>query len=202
MSPRRSVAETRDTHREIVRHAAAVASVAGLEKLSLGGLARDLGMSKAGVAGHFANKEQLQLEAVEAAVAVFTEQVAGVVRDRPPGRAALLDALEAWFAYLERCPLPGGCFLTAAACEYDGRPGPVREAVADAIGRWGRLLRRNVVQAQADGELPAGLDPDQAVFVLQALGPGLNQAVQLHGDPRAGGYARAAARAALGLPPA
>ena len=53
MSPRRSRAEAASTHDAIVREAAEGASEIGLEGISIGSLATSLGMSKAGVAGHF-----------------------------------------------------------------------------------------------------------------------------------------------------
>ena len=197
VSPRRSVADTRDTHHAIVRRAMDVASVAGLDGLSIGGLASDLGMSKAGVAGHFANKQQLQLEAIDGAVELFTATIAPSLRERTPGLDRLRAGVEAWFAYLEDNPFPGGCLIQAAAAEQDGRPGPVRDAVVAADGQWRAFLLRELRTAIEAGELPADTDAGQRCFVLLALGAGLNQAVQLRADPQAGDRARRAARALL-----
>jgi len=198
MSPRRSVAATRDTHEAIVRRAMHVASVAGLEGVTIGRLADDLGMSKAGVAGHFANKEQLQLEAIGAAVALFTARVADATRSARPGAERLLAGLDAWFSYLERSPFPGGCVIEAAVAEQDGRPGPVRDAVAEAVGRWRAFLRGELERALEAGEIAPALEAEPLAFALQALGAGLNQAVQLRGDADAGRHARVAAHALLG----
>src|SRR5437016_3676098 len=69
--PRRAAISAVDalaTRTKIIERAVEVASTAGLEGLTIGNLAGDLGMSKAGVLGHFGSKEALQLAALDAAV--------------------------------------------------------------------------------------------------------------------------------------
>ena len=61
--------------------------------------------------------------------------------------------MDAWLSYLERSVFPGGCFLTAASIEFDDRPGPVRDAIADGFRRWLGVLAAEVGVAQKRGEL-------------------------------------------------
>ena len=197
MSPRRSVAGARDTHAAIVAHAVDVASVEGLEGLTIGRLASDLEMSKAGVIGHFGTKEALQLEALQAATAVFRREVWEPHEHRRPGLPRLTAICEAWIDYLDRGVFPGGCFLTAAACEFDGRPGPVREAVRAALARWRRTLENEVRTARAAGNLPPRTDPALVAFQISAIALATNQGIQLLGDHRTTKHARAAMRAVL-----
>src|SRR3954462_10914120 len=72
------------TRRAILTRATQIASVEGLEGLSLGRLAADLGISKSGLFAHFGSKEELQLMTLRAARRVFYE---APVRPalRPPG---------------------------------------------------------------------------------------------------------------------
>ena len=186
MSPRRSAAAARDTREAIVLRAAEAASTDGLEGLSFGRLAQDLDMSKAGVAGPFGTKEALQLAALDEAVAAFTRNVWEPAAHHEPGLARLTAIARAWTGYLggSRC-LPGGCFLTAAAAEFDGRPGPVRNAVAKNTRRWRKVLAAEARTAIGNGELPEDADPEQIAFELNALAAGANQERQLLGDPRA-----------------
>jgi Tetracyclin repressor-like, C-terminal domain len=99
---------------------------------------------------------------------------------------------EAWLSYLERDVLPGGCFLTAAASEFDGRGGPVRDATRKAWARWLRTIEGEVRTAIEAGELPADTDPEQVAFELNGIVMGLNNALQLHGDRAAPARARRA----------
>ncbi|MFF3504386.1 TetR/AcrR family transcriptional regulator [Streptomyces sp. NPDC003247] len=198
MSPRNSVLETRRTRQRILDRSMAIASVEGLQGLTIGRLATELGMSKAGVLGHFGTKESLQLAVVDTASELFAREVPQRVRDVPPGLPQLRAVCEAWVSYLERDVLPGGCFFTAAATEFDGRDGPVRDAVAGMNALWQRDLRRHVRRAIGAGDLPADTDPDQLIYELVGIMLALNHFLQLQHDPLAPSRARRALHRLLG----
>ena len=198
MSPRNSVAGARRTRASIVDRAVAVSSLEGLEGVTIGRLAGDLGMSKSGVLGHFGTKEELQLAALDAALAVFRAEVWERASGRQPGLPRLLALCDAWTRYLAGDVFPGGCFLTAAAAEFDGRGGPVRDAVGEALDLWYRVLEEDVRTAVTAGDLLRGTDPHAVAFQLNALAMAANQRVQLLGDRAATKTARRLMRAVLG----
>jgi AcrR family transcriptional regulator len=198
VSPRSSAADAVRTREAIVGRAVDVSSLEGLEGLTIGRLAGDLRMSKSGLLGHFGTKESLQLATLDAALRRFREEVWDRVDDEPPGLPRLLALCDAWISYLERGVFPGGCFLTAAAAEFDGREGPVREAVADALALWYRVLEAEVRTAAKAGQLPPDTDARAVALQLNALAMGANQAHQLLGDRRALRTARALMRDVLG----
>ena len=177
-----------------------VASLEGLEGLTIGRLAGDLGMSKAGVIGHFGSKELLQLAAVEAAGETFTREVWMPARDERPGLRRLLAICDAWIDHISSGSFPGGCFWTGASTEFDGRAGPVRDAIASGLAQWHDRLKREASIAIDNGELPPDPDAAQIGFELRSIAMGLNQELQLHGDPSAPDHARRAVRRVLGLP--
>jgi AcrR family transcriptional regulator len=198
---RRAAVDALETRSAILRRAADIASVEGLEGLTIGRLATDLRMSKSGVIGHFGTKEQLQLATLDYAAGVFRERVWEPVRHRRPGLERLLGICEAWTRYAEDPGFPGGCFIAAASFEWDGRPGPVHDALAKVTGRWRRALVADIEVAVAAGDLPADTDPAQVAFSLEALAAGMNPARQLHGDTAAAAWSLRAMHAVLGLPP-
>jgi AcrR family transcriptional regulator len=198
--PRRSQAEAARTRDAIVGRATALGSLEGLEALSIGRLAEDLNLSKSGVYGHFGSKENLQLAAVEAAIARFGQEVWEPAASKPPGLARLRAIMDAWLSYLERSVFPGGCFLSAASLEFDDRPGTVRDAVAGALRRWLRVLEQEVATAQAQGELNDDPDPGQLAFQLNAYVMAGNWANQLFGDLAALTASRAAVERLLSEP--
>lgn len=187
MSPRNSFAEARRTRDRIVERSVALASVEGLEGLTIGRLAADLGLSKSGLLGHFGSKEALQLAALERASAIFTASVWEPAADARPGLTRLRAVCERWIGYLERerTAFPGGCLFTTVAVEFDGREGPVRDAIARLFSVWRRRLVVDLRIAVRAGELPRDTDPRQIAFELIGLYMGLNQALQLFGDPHA-----------------
>ena len=153
-------------------------------------------MSKAGVIGPFGSKESLQLAALERAIEIFRREIWEPAATAEPGLARLEAIADAWLSYLERDVLPGGCFLTQAASEFDGRPGPVRDAIDRAYAQWDAVLVRDVVAAVRAGSLP-DVDPEQVAFELGAIAQGVNQARQLRGDPQAVQRGRRAMRRVL-----
>jgi AcrR family transcriptional regulator len=194
-SSREAAARTRES---IVREVVDEASVAGLDGITIGTLAERLGMSKAGVVGPFGSKERLQLEALERAAAMFRAEVWEPALTAPPGRRRLELVIDGWLAHLARPSFPGGCFLTQAAADFDARPGAVRDAVRAIDERWRRTLAGEVAAARRDGDLDA-VEPAQAAFEMNAIAQGVNQAIQLQGDPEAVVRGRAAMRRAIGI---
>jgi AcrR family transcriptional regulator len=193
--PRSSSATAARNHDAILARAVDVASLEGLEGLTIGRLAADLGMSKAGVIGRFGAKEDLQLATLGAAIELWIARVWAPVEDVTPGLPRLEAIAEAWSAFLEDCPFPGGCFVSAASFEFDGREGRVRDAVQGALDRWHSVLAAEARTAIEAGDLSG--DPDQIAFELEALAVGANQAIQLRGDTRAGERCRRGMRRVL-----
>ncbi len=180
------------TRRAILEAAVDIASAEGLEGLSIGRLAAELSMSKSGLFAHFGSKEELQLATVEAARAVFIREVVAPAFEAGKGLPRLWRLCEVWLEYVRGEVFRGGCFFAAAAAEFDGRPGPVRDRVAGIMKEWLAALRRSVAEARDAGQLGAEADPAQLAFELNALEMGANWAYQLHGDRQAFGRARAA----------
>jgi AcrR family transcriptional regulator len=200
MPGRRSAVDALETRSEILRRAADIASVEGLEGLTIGRLATELEMSKSGVIGQFGSKEELQLATLEYAAAIFREKVWEPAQHLEPGLQRLLGICEAWTRYADGESFTGGCFIAAALFEWDGRSGRVHDALAAFTGTWRAALVADIEQAIADGDLPADTDARQVAFSLEALAAGMNPARQLHGDTSAGAWSLQAMRAVLRLP--
>ncbi|WP_309110246.1 TetR/AcrR family transcriptional regulator [Saccharothrix sp.] len=180
------------TRRQILRRAAEIASVEGLEGLSIGRLATELEVSKSGVFAHFGSKEELQLATVRAAAKIFVDEVVTPALDVPPGRARLELLLEGWLSYSERRTFPGGCFFYAVQAEFDARHGRVRDAVAEYGRGWNTLVRETI-----EGVPDLAVDADQLAFELIAFLEMANAQSVLHDDPTAYTRARTAVRSTL-----
>ena len=84
-----------------------------------------------------------------------------------------------------------------AAAEFDNRPGPVRDLIAETMGMWMGLLAEQAERALERGELAPGTDPAQLAWELHAFGLALNWDRQLNGAAGARQRAAAAVRARL-----
>ncbi|WP_435596774.1 TetR/AcrR family transcriptional regulator [Streptomyces sp. S1] len=173
------------TRRLVLGRTMDIASVEGLEGLSLGRIATELGLSKSGVFALFGSKEELQLATVRAAVSVFSRRVVAPLRDVPPGAVRVRDLCGNWLAYSSERVFEGGCFFYAASAEFDARTGPVHDAVARARRDWTAYVEENLSAAHAAGELVADLDAEQLAFEVIALMEAANAHSVLFDEPAA-----------------
>lgn len=176
------------SRRAITRHAVDIASLEGLNGLSLGRLATDLGLSKSGVQTLFKTKENLYLATVEAARELFLDAVVRPAQAAPPGAARVRALIDHWIDYAEKPLFTGGCFWAANLPDFDSRPGPVRDALAGQHQDWLSLISAQLRHALNAGEI-ASIDPDLAAFQADAVLNATNTALRL-GDRDAPGKAR------------
>src|SRR3954465_7217181 len=108
-APRRRRADGERSRAAILEEATRLATIEGIEGLSIGRLADEVGMSKSGLFAHFGSKEELQLATVEAASAVFAQQVTAAAADAPAGIARLRKLVTRYLHYLAVDTFPGGC---------------------------------------------------------------------------------------------
>ena len=167
--------KTMSTRDAILERAVDLASVEGLEALTIGHLAAEMQMSKSGLFRHFGSKEELQLATVAAAAGRFVEEVVRPALDEEAGIRRLRALSDGYIRHLEDQVFAGGCFWGATTPEFDDRPGPVRDSIRDYWGAW--------VEGIANEARTAGLkDPDQFAFELVALASGANQRYRLFRD--------------------
>ena len=179
------------TRGAILRRAVDLASVEGLEGLTVGRLADELGMSKSGLFAHFGSKEDLQLATCETAREIFIEEISRPAMRAPRGMPRLWNLLDRWLGHVERRLFEGGCFFTAASFEFDDRKGPVRERIAAIMREWIGVLDRAVLEAQKAGHIDPKVDTRLLAYEIQSFALGAHWSNQLLDDREA--YARARA---------
>src|SRR6516162_1965196 len=167
----------------ILRTAAMLATTRGLDGLSIGDLAAEVGMSKSGLYAHFKSKEVLELATIETAAAIFDSEVLQPVTRAPAGIARLKSLADSFLSHLERKVFPGGCFFAAVAAELDTRPGPARDRVVEVLNSWLSLLRQCILDAQGLGEIDPRAEVDQVVFEIQAMLLAANFLFVMTNDP-------------------
>ncbi|MFY9265590.1 MAG: TetR/AcrR family transcriptional regulator [Solirubrobacterales bacterium] len=170
------VAEGAGTRERILAHAVQIASTDGLEALTIGRLASELGMSKSGLFGHFGSKEELQLATIGAGAEIYARTVIMPAVEKPAGIERLGALAEGFITYLQESVFEGGCFWSSVSAEFDNRPGPVREKIHENIYQWVSILAQQAEKAGFE-------DPDQVAFELHAIGQGTNMQYQLFRDP-------------------
>ena len=159
------------TRESILERAMAIASRDGLEGLTIGGLAKELDLSKSGLIAHFGTKEALDLAVLQAAAGLFGNVVIVPATKAGSGELRLRALFDGWFRYASHKQMPGGDIFLAAASELDDKPGVCRYYVARVHKDWITSIESATREAMADGQFRNDLDPGQIAFnVLAILG--------------------------------
>ncbi|MBE2262193.1 MAG: TetR/AcrR family transcriptional regulator [Burkholderiaceae bacterium] len=164
----RALLKGQQTKAAIIDAALALAAQVGLEGLSIGALAEVTGMSKSGVFAHFGSREDLQISVVREYHTRFEEEVfypaLRVARGLPRLRALFANWMKRTSAEID-----SGCIYISGAVEFDDRPGPVRDALAESVNIWLAAMHRAVLQARDEGHLRADADAAQVAFEIHGL---------------------------------
>lgn len=204
---RRARSDGERSRRTILDAAARLATIEGLDRLSIGDLAAHVGISKSGLYAHFRSKEELQLATIDRAEEIFDEVVVAAAASTEPGVRSVIALADAFLDHLDQRVFPGGCFFACASAEVQARPGAVKDRIAAFDHRWRERFVRHLRIAQSAGSLSADTDLDQLFFEIDAYLLYAHAAFGFRADPAVLGRARDAvrqrlARAGAGGPPA
>jgi AcrR family transcriptional regulator len=148
------------TRARILQHALGLAARVGLEGISIGELAQELGLSKSGLFAHFGSKEQLQLDVLDLAAEMFRSSVFEPGLHAQRGEAKVTRLFENLLAWVDDRGHPGGCIFLAGAFEWDDVPGPVRQRVVEWFEKFDAAAARTVSRVIDSGAFRADLDPE------------------------------------------
>ena len=182
----RSTSKGSQTRQAILNRALTLATRVGIEGLTIGTLAEDLGMSKSGLIRHFRTKETLQVQVLETGAHRFVEDVLRPSLKAPRGEPRLRTLFQSFLAWESSSPsLPGGCPLIAASSELDDRPGPARDYLVQTRRDLLDLLAGTVRSAIEEGQFHPDVDPEQFAYEFWGAMLGYHHASRLMRDPRA-----------------
>jgi AcrR family transcriptional regulator len=180
------------TRNVIVERAMRLASRDGLEGLSVGVLADELGISKSGLFAHFGSKDELQLQVLQAAVDRFREVVVRPAIKAPRGAPRIRAMFENWLHWSNDPSLPGGCIILAAAAELDDKPGAQRDFLVAAQRDWFATLAKAARLTIDNGDFRKDVDPEQFAFEAEGIILAYHHSRRLLRDKKAEHRARAA----------
>jgi AcrR family transcriptional regulator len=149
--------------------ATAMAAEEGLESLTIGEVAKRLGLSKSGVFSRVGSREALQIAVIEEYDRRFLQDVFVPAMREPRGLPRLNAIMRLWLARARDVEIRQGCIYCAGAFEFDDRDGPLRDKLLEGILGWRTALKRCVIQAIDAGHLRPDIDPDQLVFEMDGL---------------------------------
>jgi len=167
------------TRTAILDVALARASRVGLGALSIGELAKEVGLSKSGLFAHFTSKEDLQIDVVHKAIARFIELVISPALKEPRGEPRVRALFENWFEWSRASELPGGCLFIAAASELDDQPGPLRDLLLASQKDWLGVIAQAARVAIEEGHFRKDVDPEQFAWQVDSFILGYHHSARL-----------------------
>jgi AcrR family transcriptional regulator len=180
------------TRAAILERGVQLATQTGLDGLTIGRLATDLGLSKSGLFAHFRSKEALQIQVLDAAAERFVEEVVRPAVKKPRGEPRLAALFERWLAWAKSNSGLGGCVFVAAAAELDDRPGPVRDRLVALQKGWLEIMAAVYRTGVEERHFRSDVDAEQFAYDLYSVMLGFHHAARLLRDPQADSHANAA----------
>ena len=173
------------TKNKILRKAANIASVSGLEEMSIGKLADATGLSKSGLFAHFNSKEKLQTEVMQLVGEMVVKEVLRPAFKKSRGIPRIQAIYENWKKWIDGDSLPGGCIMIASSTEFDDRPGVVRDEIVNLMKELLDALARSAGIAIGVGHFKPDTDPMQFAFEFESILHGYHLFQRLLKDPDA-----------------
>jgi len=171
---------------KILNTALKMASKEGIDGLTIGELAKAVGMSKSGLFAHFGSKDQLQLDVLKRATQIFIDNVMLPAFEQPKGEKRIRALVKNWIQYLnDKSTLPGGSILISASVELDERPGLLRDFVKDAQLNLLSNLEKAAKIGVDSNEFCSSLNCRQFAWELYAYVLGYHHSIRMLRDPNA-----------------
>ena len=189
--PQTLMSKGQKTKQIILQHAAARASILGLNGLSIGQLAQELNMSKSGLFGHFSSKKTLQIEVLETIAEQFRNEVIRPALKKPRGPERLRALFDNWLRWAATTNAErNGCPFFAASTELDDREGAVREKLVVILQQWLEVLETTLRLGQESEVFGQNLDTRARAQELYGLMLGFHSFFRLFKDTEAEARAR------------
>lgn len=173
------------TKQNITKQAVAVASQMGLDNLTIGTLAKSVGMSKSGLFSHFSSKEALQLHVLQDSKERFIQRAILPAIKQARGIPRIKILFKKWLEWDKDEDMPGGCVFLAAIPEFDDRPGPIRDFLANNQKEWFDFIAGAAKIAVVEGQFRKDLDPKQFAYEVFGIFLGYHHISRLLQDPQA-----------------
>jgi len=175
-----------ETREKILNTAVSLASVYGLQDLSIGRLANESQLSKSGLFAHFNSKENLQTQIIKRVTDLYVEHVLSPAIAYPRGIPRIRAIFRNWKDWVAGEILPGGCLTLASAVEFDDRPGVVQKEVVNMMSSLLQMLERSAQIAVSEGHFRKDADTTQFAFEMNSIVCGYHMSSRLLKDPDAG----------------
>ena len=170
------------TRQMILERAAPVFNTMGFSGTSISDLVNATGLEKGGIYNHFANKEQLALEAFDYALEKVKERFGEAVTSKRHAIDRLIVVMEAFASIIDNPPVAGGCPVLNTAIEADDTHPALRERAQAGMNEFQGMIIRITQKGIERGEIRPDVNPNALASLLTASMEGAVMLSKLYGD--------------------
>ena len=153
-----------ETREKILHAAMHMVRESGLNSLTIGETAKQVGMSKSGVFAHFDSRDELLLNVIAFTAQDFKVQVFDKALQHKRGLERIKALSRYWIRWSNQPS--GGCPFMSGAFEFDDRPGVIRDALVKQEKAVHDIWERAARIAVEENEFKAETDCKQFAFEI------------------------------------
>jgi len=159
------------TRQNIIEKSMQLFSVKGYYNTSIADIIQATGLTKGGLYGHFANKQEIWYAVYAECARIWKSIVFQEVKDISDPLERLARVIEnSMKNYLGGGIFEGGCFMLTSLVDLAGQSAPMSRHVLEGFQKFSALIRRWLEEAAQQGILREGLNPAEiADFILISL---------------------------------
>lgn len=173
-----------NTRKHIIAKSAELFNQRGYAGSSLSDITELTGIQKGGIYRHFANKDEIAVEAYQYAGSIVNRKIQEAMDKETTAIGKLLVFLRVYENVVEDPPFTGGCPLLNLAVESDDGHPVLRAQARRGMDNALDSMRRIIAEGIQLGEFRADLDADAlATFALSVMEGGIMLS-KLEGDNR------------------
>jgi len=173
-----------NTRKHIIAKSAELFNQKGYASSSLSDITELTGIKKGGIYRHFANKDEIAIEAYHYAGNVVNRRIQEAHDRESTAMGRLLSYLRVYENVVEAPPFVGGCPLLNLATESDDGHPILRDRARKGLSGTLDGMRRIIVEGIQSGEFKADVNVDAvATFTLSVMEGGI-MISKLEGDNR------------------
>lgn len=163
------VGKAEETKQTIIKKAAVIFNKNGYQRTSMSTLTKALGLTKGAIYGHFADKDELAVEAFRYCVQQVSERVSVRLQFHEGAVDKLRGFATTFLDFFEETVQSGGCPILNTAADSDDAHPQLHGEVRRVLTAWEGRLIVMVNAGKESGEIRAGADAELFAGTFIAL---------------------------------
>jgi AcrR family transcriptional regulator len=163
------VGKAEETRQAIIEKAAVIFNKNGYQRTSMSSLTKAIGLTKGAIYGHFADKDELAVEAFRYSIRQIAERMRGPLQPHKEGVEKLRAYARAFLDLFDDIVIAGGCPILNTAVDSDDAHPQLHDEVSRVLSAWEKRLVAMVDAGKENGNIRPDADAEFFAATFIAL---------------------------------